>query len=535
MSLWTCDGIPKDGKQYPGAFPHNPQDNTGPDCTICGLPKEAMQPGKTVPPPQPAPTGTSKTQQIGTSPSTTSSTSWLIPAVIAMFVLLIGGGLAVYLLLKPHNSPIPGPDPISSPTTPIPPINGKSVSRGQTLLLTPSPNKQAGAEAFAQENWEGAIAAYQNAVQQNPNDPEGRIYLNNSQVQQAGNPITIAVAVPAKIDAGTAEAILRGVAQYQTEYNQSAPSQPLEVAIIDSSDMNAAPGVAQGIINTPDILGIVGYGIDPGSQAALQQYESAGVAVLSPLTTSFQDSTLKLIPLDKKEDELLVKYLQAVGKTLNQYAARQQPSPAIAVFSNRDSGYSQQLQQEIIKALPALNGNVVQQFDVTSPDFDANTAIQEAQNNGAKIAILALSKNKVSQAVDIAKANQNSGSPLMLMGGDELYDADILLDGGDAIADIVLAVPWSFSGDDDFAKKALENWKGRVNWRTAAAYDATKALVQTVSQNPDRGMVAQAFTKGVVITNSNTDFSIFNEVPLVKAVRGNQGPSGSNYQFDPLP
>ncbi len=529
MSVWTCDGVPKDGKQYPGAFPHSPQDNTGPDCTICGLPKEAMQPGKTVQPQQPG-----KTKVVG-SGSGTSSTSWLIPAVVAMLVLLIGGGLGVYWLLRLNNTGMNGNGSVNPPPdTPITPDSGESVSRGEKIFLNKSTNKEAGSQAFAQENWEEAIAAYQTATQQNPNDPEASIYLNNAQAKQAGNPITIAVAVPTSMSADSAAEILRGVAQYQKDYNQSASSRLLEVAIIDSSDINTAPNVAQGIINSPDILGIVGYGIDPGSQAALKQYETAGMAVLSPLTTSFQDSTLKLIPLDKKEDELLVNYLQAVGKTLTQYAAQQNPSPAIAVFYNRDSGYSQQLQGEIIKAVSAVNGTVVQQIDITASEFNANTAIQEAQNNGANIAILALSKSQVPQAVEIAKANANMGSPLKLMGGDELYNADILVDGGDAIAGIVLAVPWSFSGDQEFATQALQSWKGRVSWRTATAYDATKALVETVSQNPDRGMVAQAFTNGVTITDSTTNFNLFNDVPLVKAVKGNEGPTGSDYQFDPL-
>lgn len=99
---------------------------------------------------------------------------------------------------------------------------------------------------------------------------------------------------------------------------------------------------------------------------------------------------------------------------------------------------------------------------------------------------------------------------------------------------MVLAVPWSFSPNDPFAKDALDNWKGRVSWRTATAYDATKSLTQTISKNPDRAQVAQAFKQGVGLTDSTTDFNIFNEVPLVKAVKGKEGPKGSDYQFDPF-
>ena len=40
---WTCDGVPKnnDGAYY-GSGPHAPCENYGPDCAICGLPREAM-------------------------------------------------------------------------------------------------------------------------------------------------------------------------------------------------------------------------------------------------------------------------------------------------------------------------------------------------------------------------------------------------------------------------------------------------------------------------------------------------------------
>lgn len=41
---WTCDGIPKDGQEYPDSLgEHEPHENFGPDCEICGLPKEALQ------------------------------------------------------------------------------------------------------------------------------------------------------------------------------------------------------------------------------------------------------------------------------------------------------------------------------------------------------------------------------------------------------------------------------------------------------------------------------------------------------------
>ena len=42
---WECDGIPKDGKNYPGlGGAHTPCINYAPDCEECGLPKESSIP-----------------------------------------------------------------------------------------------------------------------------------------------------------------------------------------------------------------------------------------------------------------------------------------------------------------------------------------------------------------------------------------------------------------------------------------------------------------------------------------------------------
>jgi hypothetical protein len=45
MPSWICDGVPKDGKDYPEhSGPHEPISNDLSDCEYCGLPQEAMIP-----------------------------------------------------------------------------------------------------------------------------------------------------------------------------------------------------------------------------------------------------------------------------------------------------------------------------------------------------------------------------------------------------------------------------------------------------------------------------------------------------------
>ena len=58
----------------------------------------------------------------------------------------------------------------------------QNISTGERVLISEKLNadKQSGVEAFAKGNWNEAIAKFQASLQQNPNDPETRIYLNNA-------------------------------------------------------------------------------------------------------------------------------------------------------------------------------------------------------------------------------------------------------------------------------------------------------------------------------------------------------------------
>jgi hypothetical protein len=42
LRSWVCNGIPKNGQYESQGMAHEPYENYGPDCSMCGLPKEAM-------------------------------------------------------------------------------------------------------------------------------------------------------------------------------------------------------------------------------------------------------------------------------------------------------------------------------------------------------------------------------------------------------------------------------------------------------------------------------------------------------------
>ena len=225
-----------------------------------------------------------------------------------------------------------------------------------------------------------------------------------------------------------------------------------------------------------------------------------------------------------------------MGETLANYAAQQSSPASVVVFYNSDSPYSQALSTQFTAALSQGKGKVVKTVDITAnPNIDPAGEIQSATQAGATMAFLALSKNKVDTAIALAQANAaQAENPLGLIGGDELYNPTILIQGGDAIAGMVLAVPWSWQPDNAFAQEAAQIWRGRISWRTTTAYDATDALTTALSQNPTRTGVYQQLNQGIPISGTAQDFNLFNQIPLVKAVPGSAGPTGSRYQFDPV-
>jgi hypothetical protein len=187
---------------------------------------------------------------------------------------------------------------------------------------------------------------------------------------------------------------------------------------------------------------------------------------------------LQTISLAKKANELLGSYLKTVGTTLAKYANSKQSPAAVAIFYNSDSQYSQQLKDQFTAALSQVNGKVVKEVDINAAGFDAAATIPDVTNAGAKIGFLALSKNKADQAVAIAKANKS----LELIGGDELYNPAILIQGGDAIQTSCWRFPGVPSQTIHLQIKPATIWKGRVSWRTATAYDATQALATALAK-----------------------------------------------------
>ncbi|ACB53976.1 unknown [Crocosphaera subtropica ATCC 51142] len=390
---------------------------------------------------------------------------------------------------KPISNPTPtiSPSPTSSPSPSNPSLSGipleERFSSGDRRLFTNrnNPSAEKGIAAFQARNYEEADQHFSEAVKTAPNDPEVQIYLNNAQARKAGNPFTLAAVVPVDQKPTNAEEMLRGVAQAQTQFNQQGlNARLLEIVIVnDSNDPNYAQQVAKKIVNNKDILGVIGHNSSSATAEGLKEYETAEIAMISPTSTSTSLSGnvfFRTLPSDAKAGQFLARY--AIQNNMSQ----------VAVFYTSTSNYSQSLKDAFVKGFELLGTTTV--IDMSLPNFNPKNTVEALETQVDGFVLFPDTDNKIiNLALQVADANTRLSNPKPLLGGDALYNPATLKLSQGGVTGLVLAVPWFAKNSYPYTNLAAKRWGGRVSWRTATSYDATKAFTKALSENATRNSV----------------------------------------------
>ena len=425
------------------------------------------------------------------------------PIVFILLGLIIFAGTK--LLSKNHqqiDNLLPSVDRLQSPK--------KRFSLGEHLLIPANATneKQDGIKAFANQDYQSAIKLFQASLKQFPNDPETLIYLNNAQVASS-NPVKIAVVAPIGSDLNLAQEMLRGVAQAQDRFNSQGGKLQVEI-VNDQNKPEIATQVANELVKDPAILALVGHYSSDATLAAAPVYQQNGLVAISPISTAVSlaeagDYIFRTVPSDL-----------FAGTSLAQYFLTKLNKQKAAVFYNSKSNYSKSLKDAFSASLLSNGGEIAAEIDVIAPNFDADNAVQQARNQGAEALVLLTNSTTLNQTFEIAKVNNRQ---LPLLAGDDIYTPETLEIVGENATGMVLAVPWYIEGNTspDFIQTANSLWRGKVNWRTAMAYDATQALIAGMEANPSR--------QGIQQTLSQASFSVAGASGTVKFL-----PSGDRNQ-----
>jgi ABC-type branched-subunit amino acid transport system substrate-binding protein len=223
-------------------------------------------------------------------------------------------------------------------------------------------------------------------------------------------------------------------------------------------------------------------------------------------------------------------------------SARQQK---VAVFYNPQSNYSKSLREQFGISFQASGGQIVQEFDLSDSFFMAGAAIHQAHRQGGTALVLLPDGQTGSNAFrNVLKAIKANQGRYLMVGGDSLYNSEILEIGGkDAANRLVVAIPWHrlSSPNPEFPLSAQKLWGGEVSWRTALAYDATRASITALEKQPqpNRIGVQQALVDPNFEAKGATGVIHFREKgdrrePNIQLVKVIPSKGGDDYVFVPV-
>jgi ABC-type branched-subunit amino acid transport system substrate-binding protein len=385
--------------------------------------------------------------------------------------------------------------------------------------------RQVGIEEFKRKKYSTAAKFFQKATKAIPNDPEMWIYYNNARAIQQDNFRTIAAVIPANARREISLEVLRGIAQAQDSFNkQQEQSKAWLLKIIianDDNDQMQARKVARTLIRNSEVMGVIGHYASIATYSALEEYEKAGLAVVSPTSTS---SSLK--------GEVFFRTVspnQEQAKKLTKYAIDKKIKRVVVFYTSADF-YSNNLVEEFEDFIKDKPIKVIDKVDLTSPELNENPEEFLSRFKDEVDALVFFpSTELISGVIEIARARKNlknlQNKPLLA--SSVLYDPNTLKVGGGVLEDLIIAAPW-FAGAPDskqFAMEAEKIWKGQVSWRTKTSYDATQAFIKalSLSDEPSRPIVLEKLR---AINPSGK------EPVLVKVGRGDGGSKGSEFRFE---
>ena len=398
-------------------------------------------------------------------------------------------------------------------------VDNSRISRGDRTFFPEINNipRDKGIQAFKQGDYPQATNLFQQAVTANKSDPEVLIYYNNSLARQQGSPFTFAVVVPLYKNTTIAQEILRGVAQAQNQFNSNngLNGRLLEIVIANDSNIEKAQEIAQEIINDSPILGVIGHSSSDATKEAIPEYEKAKLAVISPTSTS--------ILLSNPVFFRAVSSDESAGKKLAEYAYKSLKLKKAVVFGNPNSSYSNSIREIFTNQFEKLGGEVVHKplIDLTASTFDAEKEVAKSvYGDNAEAALLFPDTQSVDIAFKIAQEitkrnetlkTQNPPRPeLKMLGGDTLYQGEILISDRKNVEGLIIAVPWFRETPQvqSFSKKADIQWGGGISWRTATSFDSTWALIKDLSNNPNRSTVLGRLENVSISANETSGYPL---------------------------
>jgi ABC-type branched-subunit amino acid transport system substrate-binding protein len=365
---------------------------------------------------------------------------------------------------------------------------------------------------------------------------EVQIYDNNSKAlsNNKGKTVRVAVSVPISREDGPSDSaeILRGVAIAQWEWNNGeGANNRLVVGIVDdrfnsgfndscgrnldSGECKTARQVADYLGKEKDVLAVIGHFSSDATAAAATTYESNNLVAISPTSTTPRSAEVSCKTQDIKNAICLNSYIfraapndlftierfvddipRTIKKIVVAYEATAKYSTAYKeIFSNIFTS------KEIGGVIANIDEKDTCSFSSSSRKFSAQTCLNEAKTSGVDALLLVpTTKNANKGEVKELLENNQASFGLSLLGSDSMYKFSFVnhtnvkdSNPNSPAKGMLVAIPWIKSTDQCSGLERLEckasvlfgaennkNIPFGISWRTATAYDSTKALLSAL-------------------------------------------------------
>lgn len=380
-------------------------------------------------------------------------------------------------------------------------IQSPSFSCGDKSLLPGranlEDNKAMGLAAYRNQDYDAAVQWFTQAHAQQRADPETIIFRNNALIKRDGlESYTLVVAAPLSVK-GLPGYILRGVAQLQTEVNESEAKiegRSLQILLADDGNTDStAVSLAKQIVNKQNVVGVVGHYASEISLATLPIYEAAQLPIVSFGSTSKELSCLSPFPCRNNVFYRVVSTTTAEARNLVTYATNQGINERVAVLYNPKSSFSNSLKIEFEAALKTSGGKIVATINPCGQgSFNLDQALVELEQQQVTAIALLPDGQTCHTSLDntISFANQTQGNYPIL--NSWTFDSPGIFRRltPPVLAQTVTGAPWHYllRPQSQFNQMAETLWGKEtlqaqgITGVSATAYDATKVIVEALRQ-----------------------------------------------------
>lgn len=356
------------------------------------------------------------------------------------------------------------------------------ISLGEEILSKNNTNikKEAGVKAFAEKKYPEAIAHFKASLEQNPNDPETRIYLNNARVANSKNKIKVATSVPLGSNQAIAEEMLRGVAEIQENVNREdgIDGKGLGLQIVIANDNNNSENAqekAHKFVKDPSIFAVIGHNASNASVAATHIYREGKLVMISP--TSFANQLGKESYVFR-----LVPQITFFAAQLSNGLGKAIPQPKIAICVDNTSPDQESFKNEFRNVVSGYGGQSIEvNCNFSHPSFSSSTVIDTIKKHKVNSLMVAPYVDHLPKAIALFKEVRQNKLPVKLFGSPTLYNDKTIEWGGKAVEGLTLSVP--YYPDLKEKESFRELWKIELNtWRSSTSKDTTIAIVTALQQ-----------------------------------------------------